>query len=211
MDKSQTASKSQLQLDIEEAQRSQKETPLALKILKWLIVLAVFVFVILGIVFKGQTKHILEGYMEWMSNNLGIGLICYFLLYTLLHTLAVPSIVLTIGIGFVFASLMPTFAALPLASLISWLASSAGCTAAFLNGRYVIRSFVLSWLVYCLPNKQKNKKQKKCLCCRKNTKKDENQGFGTEIIVVLEQIVEERGALVVILLRCNLVLPYNIM
>jgi len=110
----------------------------------WCSVLRVVILLLLsGVIaiafFTLPFEKILKAFLVWIDTNLGRwGPLVLALAYIPLTVLAVPASILTIGGGYLFG--------LPLGFVADSMGSTAGATAAFLLGKMVGRSYVVSKL-----------------------------------------------------------------
>lgn len=142
-----------------------------LEILKWCLVIVMLTTCILALVYNSISFWIVKTYLEWMQNNIIIGLFAYFLLFCLWVVVCLPGSWLMSGISFVLANILPFWVAFTLSIIFSWIASATACTLAFLNGRYVMRSVV----IWCIINATKRRKLKQLKQLQDKKNKSENQ------------------------------------
>jgi len=128
------------------------------------------------------TKHVIgavEDFLEWIEANPIVGIFVFVLVYFVATVFFIPGSILTLGAGFVFANAFGLGLGVLLGTVAVFVGASAGATAAFLIGRYLLRDWV------------SNLSQKYA------------------IFQALDIAFEEKGLRIMTLLRLSPVIPFN--
>lgn len=143
------------------------------------IFLTFILFIIIGITNHDALISIFLSFISWMENNPFIGSISFILIFCISNILLIPGSLLTLGCGFVYAHIFGLLEGVFLSSILVFIAACLGATLSFLNGRYLLRDIVFHYT-------QKSPR-----------------------FTLIEQIVENNGFKVVLLLRLSPLVPYN--
>lgn len=130
------------------------------------------------------TKHVSTAatdFLEWIEANPVPGLFVFMLVYFVATVFLVPGSILTLGSGFVFSQAFGLGLGVLLGVVAVVVGASAGAIAAFLIGRYLLRSWVRSL----------------------SEKYDVLEAFDTAF--------EEKGLRIMLLLRLSPIVPYNVL
>jgi len=128
------------------------------------------------------TKHVVgavEDFLEWIEANPVIGIFVFVLVYFVATVFFIPGSILTLGAGFVFANAFGLGVGVLLGTVAVFVGASAGATAAFLIGRYLLRDWV------------------------------GNLSKKYAIFQALDVAFEEKGLRIMTLLRLSPVIPFN--
>ena len=118
--------------------------------------------------------------IDWLEDHPIPGFFATIFFYSAATVLLVPGSVLTLGAGAAYSAAFGFGTGLVLASLSVWIGAFFGSALAFLNGRYLLRSFVES-----LTRKYK-------------------------VFKVIDLAIKQNGFKVVLLLRLSPIVPFNI-
>jgi len=128
------------------------------------------------------TKHVVgavEDFLDWIEANPIAGIFVFVVVYVVATVFFIPGSILTLGAGFVFANAFGLGLGVLLGTLAVFVGASAGATAAFLIGRYLLRDWVSTL----------------------------SQKYA--IFQALDVAFEEKGLRIMTLLRLSPVIPFN--
>ena len=153
------------------------------KISNWfriIIILALITFITLAIVYYDISADLFTKFLQWMKDNIIYGSITFVVIYVCCTVLMIPGSILTLGAGFVYVDILGSFIGVLSATMIVWISASIGATLSFINGRYLLRSCVVSYA---------NKYPK---------------------FIIIDRVVKEYGFSVTFWLRLSSITPYNV-
>eukprot|EP00485_Elphidium_margaritaceum_P006852 CAMPEP_0202701108 /NCGR_PEP_ID=MMETSP1385-20130828/14214_1 /ASSEMBLY_ACC=CAM_ASM_000861 /TAXON_ID=933848 /ORGANISM="Elphidium margaritaceum" /LENGTH=146 /DNA_ID=CAMNT_0049358443 /DNA_START=1 /DNA_END=437 /DNA_ORIENTATION=- len=122
----------------------------------------------------------LLSWMEESVNHVLVGSLLLVVLFLVSNVLLIPTSLLILGSGFVYVHVFGWIVGVTISSILVWLSQCIGATLSFLNGRYLLRNAVSH--------------------CTAKSKR----------FLIIEQIVEQNGFKVVLLLRLSPIVPYNL-
>eukprot|EP01084_Bolivina_argentea_P242009 406109_1 len=149
----------------------------------WIRICIFVVFIsllVVAIVNYNKIISIFLQFINWMEKNAITGSLLFVIIFIISNILLIPGSILTMGAGFVYTHIFGLINGIIFSSFLVWIAACFGATFSFLNGRYLLRSIVEYYT-------QKSPKFR-----------------------IIEQIVENNGFKVVMLLRLSPLIPYNI-
>jgi len=144
-----------------------------------LILVAFIAYVIADSLTTKHVAGIVEDFLAWVEENPIAGLFAFIGVYFVATIFFIPGSILTLGAGFVFANAFGLGLGVALGTLAVFVGASAGCCAAFLIGRYLLRDWV------------------------------SNLSKKYAIFQALDVAFEEKGLRIMFLLRLSPIIPFN--
>eukprot|EP01084_Bolivina_argentea_P253432 425684_1 len=149
--------------------------------IKIFILICVIVFLVIAIIYKDKTKKYLTDFLNWMQRNVVLGAFAFIGLYWFCTVFMIPGSILTLGAGFVFRKAIANqWVSIFIATIIVWTGATIGAITAFILGRFVLRAKVASY-------------------------KEKYEKFD-----IVDQVVEQNGLKVTLLLRLSPIIPFNL-
>jgi len=134
----------------------------------------------LAIIYHDISAQLFTDFLEWMKDNIIQGSFAFMIIYILCTVSMIPGSILTLGAGFVYVDILGTLIGVLSATSIVWISASIGATLSFINGRYLLRTCVVSY-AHKYPKFQ-----------------------------IIDQVVKEYGFSVTFWLRLSSITPYNV-
>merc|ERR1712130_12146 len=132
-------------------------------------------------VYNQTTLKYFNMFLNWMQDNAVLGAFAFIGVYWFCTVFMIPGSILTLGAGFVFrAALNNQWLGILIATIIVWVGATIGAITAFILGRFVLREKVASY-------------------------KDKYESFD-----IVDQVVEQNGFKVTLLLRLSPIIPFNL-
>lgn len=110
------------------------------------LLVAFILFVILdSTIGEGWVGDTVGSFLQWIEENPVPGIFVFILVYFVASIFFIPGSILTLGAGFVFANAFGLGPGIILGTLAVFFGASAGATASFLLGRFLLRDWVSGW------------------------------------------------------------------